>query len=237
VNEYRIAFDFVETANQIDTVEELVGAFDALIKDFGFLAFVAANCLAPKLEIEPRILAATWPQGWTDLWLERNYVAVDPVVYQVLVQPTPIRWRDVRARASGVGAEVMDNARAFQFYDGICIPVRAGKRQIAGISMAGLECALNAHEELSLHLAAIYFHTRLNRLMRITGTTAPSLTPRECECLSWAAAGKTDWEISQILSIAEQTAKQHMKNAMHKLNALNRTQAVALAIHLDLIAL
>ena len=57
------------------------------------------------------------------------------------------------------------------------------------------------------------------------------LTPRERECLEWVAAGKTDWEISQILNISEQTAHGYVQNALTKLNARTRAQAVALAIH------
>jgi LuxR family quorum sensing-dependent transcriptional regulator len=44
------------------------------------------------------------------------------------------------------------------------------------------------------------------------------------------AAGKTDWEISQILNIAEQTAHEYVQNALTKLNATTRAQAVAIAI-------
>jgi LuxR family quorum sensing-dependent transcriptional regulator len=44
------------------------------------------------------------------------------------------------------------------------------------------------------------------------------------------AAGKTDWEISQILSISEQTVHGYVQNAMTKLGARTRAQAVALAI-------
>jgi DNA-binding CsgD family transcriptional regulator len=58
-----------------------------------------------------------------------------------------------------------------------------------------------------------------------------SLTPRERECLQWVAAGKTDWEISQILSISEQTVHGYVQNALAKLGARTRAQAVALAIH------
>ena len=63
--------------------------------------------------------------------------------------------------------------------------------------------------------------------------SAPSLrklTPRERECLKWIAAGKTDWEISLILNISEQTVHGYVQNALTKLNARTRAQAVALAM-------
>ena len=63
----------------------------------------------------------------------------------------------------------------------------------------------------------------------------PHLTPRETECLKWAAAGKSEWEISQILGISEHTAERHLLNAKTRLGAVNRVQAVAEAIRLGLI--
>jgi DNA-binding CsgD family transcriptional regulator len=59
---------------------------------------------------------------------------------------------------------------------------------------------------------------------------ARPLTPRERECLRWVAAGKTDWEIGQILTISEQTAHGYVQNALAKLGARTRAQAVALAM-------
>ena len=56
------------------------------------------------------------------------------------------------------------------------------------------------------------------------------LTPRERECLQWAAVGKSEWEISQILGISEHTSEKHLLNAKSNLGAVNRVQAVAEAI-------
>lgn len=56
------------------------------------------------------------------------------------------------------------------------------------------------------------------------------LTRREIECLQWAAVGKSEWEISQILGISEHTSEKHLLNAKAKLGASNRAHAVAEAI-------
>jgi len=61
------------------------------------------------------------------------------------------------------------------------------------------------------------------------------LTLRETECLGWAAQGKSEWEISQILGISEHTAEKHLINARVKLGAVNRVHAVATAIRQGLI--
>lgn len=56
------------------------------------------------------------------------------------------------------------------------------------------------------------------------------LTDREKEILSWLMEGKSSWDIGQILSISERTVKFHVNNICIKLNAVNRTHAVAKAI-------
>ncbi len=56
--------------------------------------------------------------------------------------------------------------------------------------------------------------------------TSTPLTSRECQCLSWASQGKTDWEIGRILAIAPRTVGTHIDNARAKLGASNRTNAV-----------
>jgi DNA-binding NarL/FixJ family response regulator len=51
-----------------------------------------------------------------------------------------------------------------------------------------------------------------------------SLTAREKETLEWVARGKSNREISEVLSISEHTVKNHLKNIMHKLQMENRVQ-------------
>lgn len=53
------------------------------------------------------------------------------------------------------------------------------------------------------------------------------LSLREEELIDWVAKGRTNAEISGILSISEFTVKNHMRRIMKKLSASNRTEAVA----------
>lgn len=50
---------------------------------------------------------------------------------------------------------------------------------------------------------------------------------RERDAMSFVAEGKTDWEIAQIMGVAETTARFHVDNARKKLGAVNRAHAVA----------
>jgi transcriptional regulator EpsA len=56
------------------------------------------------------------------------------------------------------------------------------------------------------------------------------LTPREQEILRWIYLGKTNGEVGVILSLSSLTVKNHVQKILHKLNVVNRTQAVAKAL-------
>lgn len=60
----------------------------------------------------------------------------------------------------------------------------------------------------------------------------PLLNTREVECLQWAAGGKTDSEIAQIIARSHATIRFHVRRAMEKLNAVNRGQAIFRAAQL-----
>ena len=60
------------------------------------------------------------------------------------------------------------------------------------------------------------------------------LTKREVDCLRWAAYGKTDGEIADILQIARWTVVTYLQNARVKLGCTNRTATVATALSLGI---
>ena len=64
----------------------------------------------------------------------------------------------------------------------------------------------------------------------LEGVAAP-LTKRETEILTYIAEGNSNKEIARILSISEQTIKNHVSAILRKLNANDRAHAVALALH------
>ncbi len=61
------------------------------------------------------------------------------------------------------------------------------------------------------------------------GIAAP-LTKRETQILTYVAEGNTNKEIAHILSISEQTIKNHVSAILRKLNANDRAHAVTLAL-------
>ena len=64
-----------------------------------------------------------------------------------------------------------------------------------------------------------------------------TLSKRETECLTWTAQGKTSYEISIILKLSEHTINNYISNACRRLDAANKSHAVAKAIQMEMIDL
>ena len=81
-----------------------------------------------------------------------------------------------------------------------------------------------------LHALALKFVATHNDLAfrRVPLAPAP-LTRREIQCLKWAAMGKTDGDISEIMHISLPTVRFHITNAARKLNVMGRPQAISKA--------
>jgi LuxR family transcriptional regulator, maltose regulon positive regulatory protein len=64
---------------------------------------------------------------------------------------------------------------------------------------------------------------------RSPGTLLDPLSVRELEVLHLIASGDSNYEIAEQLVVAVSTVKRHVSNIFSKLEATNRTQAVARA--------
>jgi DNA-binding CsgD family transcriptional regulator len=64
----------------------------------------------------------------------------------------------------------------------------------------------------------------------------PCVTVRETQVLHWIAAGKSDWEIGQILNISAKTVNYHVEKAKRKFGVATRIQAVMEAVRKGVIA-
>lgn len=68
-------------------------------------------------------------------------------------------------------------------------------------------------------------------------STDDALTPREVDVLRWVAKGNANKEIAAQLSLTEETVKSHIRNILAKLEANDRTHAVAIGVKRGIIDL
>jgi LuxR family transcriptional regulator, activator of conjugal transfer of Ti plasmids len=78
------------------------------------------------------------------------------------------------------------------------------------------------------HCAFDFAHAQARRRLSTNRVVdGIALSPRELECLEWAAKGKSAWEIGRLLNITRRTAAFHLDNAKAKLGVRTICQAVA----------
>jgi DNA-binding CsgD family transcriptional regulator len=144
----------------------------------------------------------------------------------------PFTWVEAleRGRYSKSELSIVQEASAWRMCQGFVVPIYGVGGEAHALTMAGPNPRSDAPARAELHLLSIYAHARANRLKRGGGEPPVSLRQRECEALRWAAAGKTDWEIGQILSISESAAHKHVESAKRKFGVPTRMQAVVAAI-------
>jgi LuxR family transcriptional regulator len=210
------------------------------------LGFDGLTCiaLAPSAAggERPLHLWSTWPAGWQARYRENGYAGVDPRVTLSARRLSPVIWDAADAdRGWHVRRFLADAAR-----HGVRSGFAASFRDAAQIRivvafdssrspMSGPECANVVSRLGELMLLAAALHDRVLRprcgaMVTPVARGCAGLTAREQACVNMAANGLTSADIGAKLGIAERTVNFHMRNVLRKLEAVNRTEAIAKAL-------
>lgn len=230
------------------SADALESRLDALLERFGVTRWVYALDLPVHGGSREQYSIGAYPDAWVSRYLDEGYLQVDPIVAHCAQSALPVLWTN--ARRSVENAESPRAARARRMFGeadelgmgaGLSVPLHGPGHSWGLISFAGPRVAAESlRERLSeLHLIAVHAHEVARGFAPGQGAEQPppSLTPRERECLQWAAEGKTSWEIGRLLRISERTAIFHLNNASRKLGVCGRQAAVARAVALGLLSI
>jgi LuxR family quorum sensing-dependent transcriptional regulator len=233
VHQFRLealaALDRLESEKSADGV---VSAMAASLAHFGATFFCFNYLPRRHQQFEDVILTHRIPKEWLRLYLEKNFAAVDPSIRHCrrTVQPFDYTSSPYDPEREPKAAEVLRYAVEFRLSRGFLVPISSADGCVGDVWIGGYELNLSPSEKPIVHLLAVYAFDRVRRLSQSCPLKKCSFTAREREVLTWIAAGKTAWEIGDILGISQRTVEEHTQAATRKLGAANRTQAVALAI-------
>uniref|UniRef100_B0SZK2 Transcriptional regulator, LuxR family n=1 Tax=Caulobacter sp. (strain K31) TaxID=366602 RepID=B0SZK2_CAUSK len=222
-----------------------VAALAERVRDLGRgvgLPYVAASAdissPEPMLGLDGKPLAETifeWLDASLYYWRDRAFALRAPFILAARCTAEPFfyhqgRFASWRPLARLEAIEVGEAAKAFGVEAAIIAPAHLTGGVIGAVVWASAEPladlpALYAARSDELHGAAL----RLVSAYRdgCDDDVPPvRLTKREIQCLKWAAAGKTDADIAQIIGIAGPTVRFHVQNAALKLRVAGRAQAV-----------
>ncbi|GEM91038.1 LuxR family transcriptional regulator [Cereibacter sphaeroides] len=183
---------------------------------------------------------ANYPDSWKMHYMRRNLHRVDPTIHKSALSIAPVDWsrfeRDERFRAVFFAAEDFGITP-----QGLTVPVRGpyGDRGLLSVTRNCARPEWEKHKRAvigELQVAAVHLHDAVMRSDVISrALRQPRLSTREIEVLQWAAAGKSQTAIGDILGISHRTVEVHLRSAREKLGTLSTVQAVGRAIGLGLV--
>lgn len=220
--------DHLSKAGDADAFSESL-AFTATALDLSCFAYLAL----PDRQGKNPLIISTYPGNWVAHYTRNHYERLDPVITHALENPEPFRWgSDVSSGTiSPAQREFLDEASEFGIRLGFTVPIHDGRGPVAALTFAAdqkrpqFDTFIDAHGRM-LQLMAMYFHAHVRRKLSTDRRIGNALlSPRELECLKWAAQGKSAWEIGRILGISRHTVVSYLDCAKEKLGVRTIIQA------------
>lgn len=182
----------------------------------------------------------TYPDAWKTHYMAHDLHLVDPTLSAASRSIAPVDWR--RLDHDHNFQNVFSQARDHNLPDtGLTIPVRGPFGEVGLFSVTvGLRRSewdrLKAEIIGHLQTAAVHMHDSVMKSEALMPLLRyPSLSSREREILQWTAAGKSQQDIGDILSISSRTVEVHLRSSREKLSAITTAQAVGRAVSLGMI--
>ncbi len=236
------ATDLLSAATELSCLGRIVGlTHPAVVDDYSQRRLLTAEDGMALSEL------FGWEAAFQRDWVEQSLHRVSPVGAVCRVTTRPFSWSSaaMTALAGDLGGRP---GRSWHLTPergiagGISVPIHLPRCHVGSVTWTTRDDAIDLSELLEAHgdllrLAAFRFMD-LVYAGRQDEPVEPSATPlseREVECLTWVALGRTDAEIAGLIHRSPTTARFHVENAMIKLSARNRAQAVAVACQLGLI--
>jgi len=183
---------------------------------------------------------ANYPVAWIEHYMGNGLQNLDPTIGVSARSIAPVDWSKFRNHAGF--KDVFVNGRDFGITDrGLTVPIRGPYGECGLLSVtrdtSEREWGLLKSKILgTLQTSAVTMHDAVMQSDTLAHVLRrPTLSDREAEVLQWTAAGKSQQDIGDILSISMRTVEVHLRSARSKLCALTTAQAVGRGISMGFI--
>jgi len=228
----QLTLDFVAKLNDAASSAAVTPMFEAYAGKLGFSNAICMRVPDAGEQLDAAFLLNSYPKDWVQHYDEKGYISADPIVRELFLSCQPFSWSEVLARRDIGDAErlIMNESADAGMHEGFVVPIYQDGGYTGIVSYAGLDPMITEESRGAVTLASVFLHSKLTSLRRLENRNTFDLTERELECLRWAAGGKSDWEIGQILLISSKTVNYHIENAKRKFGVATRVQAIVAAL-------
>jgi DNA-binding CsgD family transcriptional regulator len=235
-----LVFDTIERAHLVESADALGDLFAPACARLGFSHIGTFSVREPSGKMIGHYQAGTTDRIWEDHYIQQGHFKHDAIVAMLPRTLEAVVWRDLsRSRElERTSRNVFDEAHEFGIDDGYVLPQHFTNGGVAAtVLLAPHPIDSNARTRAATHILSAYFAMGVRKIVAPQATETITLSKRQRECLQWVRAGKSDWEIGEILKISAHTVREHIEAARAKLGVRTRTQAVIEAIQRKLITI
>jgi LuxR family transcriptional regulator, quorum-sensing system regulator BjaR1 len=234
-------FDVTETIAGSNSLEEIVDALRRAVGEFGFTSIGINELPPPTKGADPLILVEVAPEGFRDFFIKERFYLIDHIGAYARRTYEAFRFSDAPypRKEAARHRRFMQALQTFGLGAGLVVPIGRPNNMPACIWLAGERADLHEEPKHAVQPLALFAATKAFALHH-PPPPLPSrgaLTVRERDVLQWISAGKTSWEIGSISGRSERSVNKAIADAMVKMDAVTRTQAVVNAIRIGEIKL
>ena len=233
----RLADRFAAAVSRCCSLEDLGFELDRACGELGFTYFALLHHAALGSTRPSLVRLHNYPQAWVDQLEAEAGQIDDPVHCACRRTSTGFVWQGLAELATIAPAakQRLSASRDHGLGDGFTIPIHVPGEPAGSCSFAAARDEPLPHQRLQSAELVGRLAFEMARSLSGVGAAAdrPHLSPRERQCLKLVACGKTDWEVSVILGISVETARQYLKQARQTYDVVSRTQLVVLGLRDD----
>jgi LuxR family transcriptional regulator, quorum-sensing system regulator BjaR1 len=239
-NEFRVTQSSPGCDCRVPSLPQITATLGHIVEKLGFTSFGINGLPPPGEGADPVVLTESTPEDFRDFYIAERFYLVDHICAHARGSYQPFSYSEApyrRAQASH-HERFMQALKTFHLGRGLVVPFGRPTNIPACVWLAGDDPDLSEDGKTAIEFTSAYAAHKAHALWRRQLAEAPAspLTQGEREVLQWISAGKTSWEISAIVGLSERTINKMIADAMTKLNAVTRTQAVVNAIRLGEVA-
>lgn len=209
--------------------------FLATIRGMGFACAACGAWAGIGRHRQNRFFFVDWPADWLEFYQNNGFVEHDVLPIEARRRVRPFWYRDVvsRLKLSAKQKELYEAGAAYGWHDVFGVPIH-GPGSLQGLvtmatrqelKLSRADCAV-----LEAMARAVWERCRTAEGFGMSDAPSVQLSPREIECLQWAAAGKSDADIAVLVGIKQATAHFHIERAKKRFGVRTRVEAVAVGV-------